>query len=37
MRCQGKVVRTLIRGVTVFQDDQMQVEPGFGQFVTRQV
>lgn len=23
--------------VTVFQDDQMQVEPGFGQFVTRQV
>jgi len=37
MRCQGRVVRTLIRGVTVFQDDQMQVEPGFGQFVTRQV
>jgi len=36
MRCQGKVVRTLIRGVTVYQDDQMQVDPGFGQFVTRQ-
>ncbi len=36
MRCQGKVVRTLIRGVTVYQDDRMQVEPGFGQFVTRQ-
>ncbi|OQP33314.1 allantoinase AllB [Pantoea latae] len=36
MRCQGKVVRTLIRGVTVYQDDRIQVEPGFGQFVTRQ-
>ncbi|ERK17089.1 Dihydroorotase [Pantoea sp. AS-PWVM4] len=36
MRCQGKVVRTLIRGVTVYQDSQIQVEPGFGQFVTRQ-
>jgi len=36
MRCQGKVVRTLIRGVTVYKDDQIQVQPGFGQFVTRQ-
>lgn len=36
MRCQGKVVRTLIRGVTVYQDSRIQVEPGFGQFVTRQ-
>ncbi|MEZ3501415.1 dihydroorotase family protein [Pantoea sp. KPR_PJ] len=36
MRCQGKVVRTLIRGVTVYQDQQIQVQPGFGQFVTRQ-
>lgn len=36
MRCQGKVVRTLIRGVTVFKDDRIQVQPGFGQFVTRQ-
>lgn len=36
MRCQGKVIRTLIRGVTVYQDSQIQVEPGFGQFVTRQ-
>ena len=30
MRCQGKVVRTLIRGVTVYQDSRIQVEPGFG-------
>ena len=36
MACQGKVVRTLIRGVTVYSDDRMQVEPGFGEFVTRQ-
>lgn len=35
MDCQGKVVRTLIRGVTVFRDGEMQVEPGFGQFLTR--
>lgn len=34
MRCQGRVVRTLIRGVTVFGDGEIQVEPGFGQFIT---
>jgi allantoinase len=35
MTCQGKVVRTIIRGVTVFSEGEMQVEPGFGQFQTR--
>ncbi|MBP2168959.1 allantoinase [Erwinia toletana] len=35
MHCQGKVVRTLIRGITVFRDGEMQVAPGFGQFLTR--
>ena len=36
MHCQGKVMRTLIRGVTVYHDNHIQVEPGFGQFLTRQ-
>lgn len=36
LRCQGKVVRTLIRGVTVFAGGELQVAPGFGEFITRQ-
>ncbi|MFS2221531.1 dihydroorotase [Pantoea sp. B65] len=35
IRCRGNVVRTLIRGITVFRAGEMQVAPGFGQFLTR--
>ncbi|MCU5772311.1 allantoinase AllB [Erwiniaceae bacterium BAC15a-03b] len=35
MKCRGKVVCTLIRGITVFRDGAIQVTPGFGQFLTR--
>lgn len=30
--CTGRVVRTIVRGVDVFSDDQIQVPPGFGLF-----
>ena len=33
--CHGKVVRTMIRGVTVYEDGESLVAPGFGQFLTR--
>ncbi len=37
LSCRGRVQMTLIRGVVVYQDGKLQVEPGFGQFVTRKV
>jgi allantoinase len=33
MECQGRVVRTILRGTTVFHDGQFPVAPGFGQFL----
>ncbi|MDH3886267.1 MAG: hypothetical protein OET63_18750, partial [Desulfobacterales bacterium] len=30
---QGKIVRTLVRGVTVYDGTVIVVEPGFGKFV----
>jgi allantoinase len=33
--CRGRVVRTLVRGRTVYQDGEILVEPGFGKFVRR--
>ena len=35
MQCEGRVVRTLVRGTTVHRDGAVQVAPGHGQFVTR--
>lgn len=33
MACHGRVVRTLVRGTTVYDDGQIKVAPGFGRFV----
>ncbi len=33
----GKVVRTICRGTTIFHDDRIAVQPGFGQFIRRAV
>lgn len=30
---KGKIVETIVRGTTVFDGDQVTVEPGFGQFI----
>jgi allantoinase len=32
---KGQVQRTLVRGVTVYQDGEIKVEPGFGQLLRR--
>ncbi|HEX7974405.1 MAG TPA: amidohydrolase family protein, partial [Anaerolineales bacterium] len=32
---QGQVERTLVRGVTVYQDGKILVEPGFGKLLRR--
>ena len=32
---KGKVVRTLVRGETVYQDGEIKVQPGFGQLLVR--
>ncbi|EIC83805.1 dihydroorotase family protein [Serratia sp. M24T3] len=37
LNCQGKVAMTMIRGVMVYKDGKTQVEPGFGQFITRAI
>jgi len=34
---KGQVVRTLVRGQTVFADGEIRVEPGFGRLLKRQV
>ena len=34
MACHGRVVRTLVRGTTVYDDGEIKVAPGFGRFVT---
>jgi allantoinase len=33
--CHGKVARTMIRGVTVYEEGENRVAPGFGHFLTR--
>jgi allantoinase len=33
MECHGRVVRTMVRGTTVYNDGQFEVVPGFGQFL----
>ncbi|MBB3999065.1 dihydroorotase [Aureimonas pseudogalii] len=35
LACCGRVVHTLVRGISVQIDGHRKVEPGFGQFVTR--
>ncbi len=32
-RVKGKVVRTIVRGVAVYAEGEMKVDPGFGHFV----
>ena len=34
MACRGRVVRTLVRGTTVYDDGEIRVDPGHGRFVT---
>jgi allantoinase len=36
MECQGRVVRTTLRGTTVYDDGRFPVAPGFGQFLAPQ-
>lgn len=36
LTCNGRVVRTLVRGTTVFRDGASVAAPGFGAFVERQ-
>jgi allantoinase len=33
MECLGRVVRTMVRGTTVYGDGRFQVAPGFGRFL----
>jgi allantoinase len=33
VECQGRVVRTMLRGTTVYADGRFPVAPGFGQFL----
>ena len=33
MECRGRIVRTLVRGTTVYDEGRFQVAPGFGQFL----
>jgi allantoinase len=35
MECQGQVVRTMVRGVTVYRDGNPHVAPGHGRFLRR--
>ena len=35
-QCRVRVERTLVRGITVYHDDEIKVQPGFGQFVAPQ-
>jgi len=34
MECRGRVVRTMVRGTTVYDDGTFPVSPGFGAFLT---
>lgn len=36
-RAKGKVVETIVRGKTVFCDDKITAEPGYGKFVPRTI
>jgi allantoinase len=36
IECQGRVVRTLVRGRKVFEDGRFPLAPGFGQFLSPQ-